>query len=90
MNLQVEGNEVKSNPHNLGRKEYAEPLRRFISQEEQSPMNRERCGKIVALESEYYVLKMKLEKEATTLLMQVENGTPMKGSCKMCPNAKIS
>ena len=90
MNLQVEGDEVKSNPHNLGRKEFTEPLRRFISQEEQSPVNRERCGKIVVLESEYYVLRMKLEKEAATLLMQVENGTPMKGSCKMCANAQIS
>ena len=52
-------------------------------------MNRERCGKIVVLESEYYDLRMKLEKEAATLLMQVENGTSMKGSCKICANAQI-
>ncbi|MCJ7609144.1 hypothetical protein MUP00_05685 [Candidatus Bathyarchaeota archaeon] len=89
LNLRVEGDEVRSNPHFLGRKELAEPLRRFISEEEQSTVNRESCGKIVALENEYYVLMRRLEKDAATLLKQVENGTPLKGSCPMCPKARI-
>jgi len=89
LNLRVEGDEVRSNPHFLGRKELAEPLRRFISEEEQSTVNRESCGKIVDLENEYYVLMRRLEKEAAALVRQVINGTPLKGSCPMCPKARI-
>jgi DNA-binding transcriptional ArsR family regulator len=89
MNLEVKGDEVWSNPRILGTKELAEPLRRVISREEQSTANRERLSKIVALENEYYALRLRLEKEASVLLMQVENGTPLKGSCPICPRVKI-
>ena len=89
MNLAVKGNEVWSNPYVLGAKELAEPLRQFVSREEQSTVNRDRIGRIVALENQYYDLRFRLEKEASVLPMQVENGTPLKGSCPMCPQVKI-
>jgi hypothetical protein len=89
MNLEVKRDEVWSNPHILGAKELAEPLRRFISQEEHSTVNREKCGKIATLENEYYAIRLRLEKETTVLEMQVENGTPLGGSCPICPSVKI-
>lgn len=89
-NLRVEGEKVTSGVYTFSVEvEMFEPLKRFIINEESSKENRESCGRIVDLENKYYTLTQKFKKEIEFLIMQVENGIPLKGSCQVCPRIKI-
>lgn len=66
-----------------------EPLKNFIMKEEASKENRESFVRIVKLENKRYTLNQKFEREIRKLIMQVENGTTLKGSCEFCPKVKI-
>ena len=94
--LRVEGEELRSGAYILAKLESEEAkketltiLRKFVTKEEKLKENREKCGKIVELESKYYTLNRSVEIDLESLIMQVENGTSLKGSCEMCPKIKI-
>ena len=89
-NLHVEGEKVESGAYAfLAKREMFEPLKHFIMEEESSKENRESCKRIVELENICYTLRQKFEREIESLIMQVENGRPLKGSCQVCPRVKI-
>jgi len=89
-NLRIEDEKAKSGGYTLSvRKEMFEPLKQFIMKEETSKENRESCARIVELENKYYTWRQKFEREIKILIMQVDNGRPLKGSCHVCPKVKI-
>ncbi len=64
-------------------------LRQFIMQEETLESNKEICGSVVELEGEYYSLRQEFESNVRSLIMQVDNGTPLEGKCHLCPKIRI-
>lgn len=89
-NLHVEGEKVCSGAYTfLAESEMFEQLKHLIMKEEASKENKEICRRIVELENKYYNLRQIFEREIESLIMQVENGTPLKGSCQLCPRVKI-
>jgi len=52
--------------------------------------NRESCGIMINLGASYYKLRQSLEKEVKMLISIVENGSPLRGKCQLCPKVKIS
>jgi len=88
--LQIKDGTVKSGGYtSLTAVGMFESLKHFMTEEEASKENRENCARIVERENRYYKLNQKFERETRGLVMQVENGTPLKGSCQMCPKVKI-
>lgn len=90
-NLRIEGEQVKSGAYSsLVRPEIFEPFKHYIIEEETNSENKEMCGEIVLLESKHYELKKKFDDYVNNLIKQVENGTPLKGTCQLCPKIRIS
>ena len=53
-------------------------------------MNRENCGIMIDLGASYYKSRQSMEKEVKKLILMVENGSPLRGKCQLCPKIKIS
>lgn len=88
--LQVQGEEVKSGSYtSLVKKEQFDSLKRFIAEQETSRKNEEICSEIVRLENKYFGLRQKFVEEIDILIMQVKNGTTLKGNCELCPKIEI-
>jgi DNA-binding transcriptional ArsR family regulator len=87
--LKIEGGEIKSMGYTLAKKEAYKELKKFIMKEEVNEENRNSCGNILNLGTRYYNLEKDLQIEIDTLIMMVENGTPLRGRCKLCPKLKI-
>jgi len=87
--LHVEDENVRSCGYTLAKREMFESLKHFIMEEEASKENRESCSRIVELENKYYTLRQKFSRKIENLIMQVENGRPLKGNCQFCPKVKI-
>jgi hypothetical protein len=88
--LQVQGETVKSGAYQtLAKKEQFDLAKQFMSEQENSNINREICSEIVRLENRYFDLRQKLVEKINVLLMQVENGTSLRGSCDLCSKIRI-
>jgi len=88
-NLGVDGGRVMSGGCSLAGEDVAEQVRNFIRKEEASEENRESVNRIAETENKYCDLRRKFGKEMDALIMRVENGTPLQGSCQMCPRVKV-
>jgi DNA-binding transcriptional ArsR family regulator len=89
-NLRVDAGHVTSGGYTFAGEDVAGQVRDLIQKEEASEENRQTGKKIVEIENRYYTLQQGLQKEIEALIMQVENGTPLQGSCQMCPKVKIA
>lgn len=88
--LRIEDGEVKSGGYtSLVKIDMFELFKHFIMEEESSKENMESCGRIVELENKIFTLRQKFESKIESLIMHVENGRPLEGSCQMCPRVKI-
>ena len=72
------------------KKDAVDELRKFILEQEADIENRESCGIMINLGASYYKLRQNLEKEVKMLTSIVENGSPLRGKCQLCPKVKIS
>jgi hypothetical protein len=88
--LKVVGDEVRSIGYSLAKKDAFDELRKFILEQEADIENRESCGIMINLGASYYKLRQSLEKEVKMLISIVENGSPLRGKCQLCPKVKIS
>ena len=84
------GDEGKSIGYTLAKKDAFDELRKFILEQEADIENRESCGIMINLGASYYKLRQSLEKEVKMLISIVENGSPLRGKCQLCPKVKIS
>ena len=87
--LIIEGEEVKSIGYILAKKESFNELNNFIVVNENDKENRNDCGEMLKLGTEYYQLKEKLRGGIDMIIMQVTNGTPLHGTCELCPKIII-
>jgi hypothetical protein len=90
INLMVKGEEVQSNPFHLAPKEAFECLRDFIASEEKSEENTRKCMRMIELGNNYYASRLRFEKYAKDLILQVENRTPLNGRCDECSRVKLN
>jgi len=88
--VKIVGDEVKSIGYSLAKKDAVDELRKFILEQEADIENRESCGIMINLGASYYKLRQSLEKEVKMLISIVENGSPLRGKCQLCPKVKIS
>ena len=88
--VKVVGDEVMSIGYSLAKKDAFDELRKFIFEQEADIENRESCGVMINLGASYYKLRQSLEKEVKMLISIVENGSPLRGKCRLCPKVKIS
>lgn len=88
--LKIVGDEVRSIGYSLAKKDAFDELRKFILEQEADIENRESCGIMINLGASYYKLRQSLEKEVKMLISIVENGSPLRGKCQLCPKVKIS
>ena len=88
--VKIIGDEVKSIGYTLAKKDAFDELRKFILEQEDDIENRESCGIMINLGASYYKLRQSLEKEVKMLTSIVENGSPLRGKCQLCPKVKIS
>lgn len=88
--VKIVGDEVKSIGYSLAKKDAFDELRKFILEQEADIENRESCGIMINLGASYYKLRQSLEKEVKMLISIVENGSPLRGKCQLCPKVKIS
>lgn len=84
-NLKVEEGKVKSGVNTLAEEAQFESLRKFILKEEKLEENINACKRMLSFENCYNTLRQDFEKHANQLIMQVLNGTPLKGKCNPCP-----
>ncbi|MCK4952886.1 hypothetical protein KAS14_03805 [Candidatus Bathyarchaeota archaeon] len=84
-----EDDTMKIGAYTLDSKNEFEPIRQFVLQEEKAKGNTDVCKKIVEFENEYYNLRKIFEDTALSLIRQVQNGTPMRGKCGLCPKVKV-
>jgi len=89
LNLSTERGETRSNPYVLGPAEAYETLRKLILDQERSEENLRICRAIIELENKYYPLRRRLQEQVRTLVMQVENGSPLRGHCSLCSTIRI-
>ena len=88
--VKVVGDEVMSIGYSLAKKDAFDELRKFILEQEADIENRKSCGIMINLGASYHKLRQSLEKEVKTLISIVENGSPLRGKCRLCPKVKIS
>jgi hypothetical protein len=84
-----ESGTVKIGAIRLNEKDELELIRQFILTEEAAKENKNKCMKIVDLESEFYTLRKSLDERTEALIMQVMNGTPLDGKCDLCPKVRV-
>ena len=87
--LSVDGEEVRSLEYTLAGKDDFESLKKFVAGEEGLEENVGAGRRIVELENSYYKFAGDFEREAGLLIVQVENGTPLKGHCPVCPRVRV-
>jgi len=85
LNIKVEGEDVKSQGWILAKKEMLKQVKQFVKTEEDSKDNLESCKRMMELENKYNTARQELVKEIEGLILQVENGMPLMGSCTCCP-----
>ena len=89
--LRIQDELVKSGSYSsFAKKEQIELVKKFILEQETSERNKEIGAEIVESESKYFNIQQEVGKEIKSLIMQAENGTPLKGKCQLCPKIEIN
>ena len=88
--LEIVGDEVRSAGYTLDKKDAFDAIKKFISDQEADVVNRDSCGIMIDLGASYYKSRQNLEKEVKKIILMVENGSPLRGKCQLCPKIKIS
>ena len=87
--IEILGDGFKLDGHIFSKVDY-NVVEDFVNSEMMNENNRIRYGAIADLINQYRNTRNSFEEEITELISQVDNGTPLRGRCPLCPKIRIS